>query len=109
MLFRSLKPKIDSIKFRHQLEHFGVQSSVIDALIHRVIILNREIVSDVTNLGPGFAIGHSFFCAGPADGEDGSAWYARVVRTEVAPLLREYWFDAPDKAKSWEDQLLAPT
>jgi hypothetical protein len=44
----------------------------------------------------------------PRDGEDAEGWYKRVIRTEIAPLLREYWFDAPTKADGWKDQLLAP-
>jgi hypothetical protein len=106
--FVDLKPKLGSPKFRAQLQHSGVQAGLVDTLISRIDALNQEIASDITNLGPGFAIGHSFFCAGPTDSEDGPTWYARVIRTEIAPLLREYWFDAPNKAKSWEDQLLAP-
>ena len=106
--FVDLNPKLSSSKFRAQLEHAGVQPGLLDTLVARVDALNQEIISDVTNLGPGFAIGHSFFCAGPTDSEDGPTWYARVIRTEIAPLLREYWFDAPSKAKSWGDQLLAP-
>ena len=106
--FIDLKPKLGSPKFRAQLQQSGVPLNLADILIRRIEALNQEISSDITNLGPGFAIGHSFFCAGPTDSEDGPTWYARVVRTEIGPLLREYWFDAPDKAKSWEDQLLAP-
>ena len=106
--FVDLKPKLDSPKFRAHLERTGVQSSMVDMLISRIDALNADIVSDVTNLGPGFAIGHSFFCTGPADSEDGPGWYTRIIRTEIVPLLREYWFDAPDKVKSWGGQLLAP-
>jgi hypothetical protein len=86
----------------------GIEEPTIDALISRIGNLNSEISADTANLGPGFAIGHSYFCGGPSDGEDSFGWYTRVIRTEIAPLLREYWFDAPTKAKSWEDQLLRP-
>ena len=106
--FVDLKPKIDSPKFRAHLERTGVQSNVVDVLVSRIGALNEDIASDVTNLGPGFAIGHSFFCTGPTDSEDGPGWYTRIIRTEIAPLLREYWFDEPDRVKSWEDQLLRP-
>jgi 5-methylcytosine-specific restriction endonuclease McrBC GTP-binding regulatory subunit McrB len=106
--FVELKPKLDSPKFRAHLERTGVASIVVDSLISRIGTLNEDIVSDGPNLGPGFAIGHSFFCTGPTDSEDGPGWYNRIIRTEIAPLLREYWFDAPDKVRSWEDQLLMP-
>lgn len=106
--FIDLAPNLDAPKFREQLEGAGIGPSLVDTLIKRVGALNSEIIGDVANLGPGFAIGHSFFCAEPVAEETDAAWYARIVRTEIAPLLREYWFDAPSKADSWKDQLLAP-
>lgn len=106
--FLDLAPNLGAQKFRDQLAGAGVDQEYIGAVIDRVGALNLAIVSDVTNLGPGFAIGHSFFCAGPIGDEDGAAWYARIIRTEIVPLLREYWFDAPSKADSWKNQLLAP-
>jgi hypothetical protein len=33
-------------------------------------------------------------------------WYQRIVKTEVAPLLREYWFDKPKQAQVMIDHLL---
>jgi len=106
--FVALQPKLGSPKLRTHLLHAGVSPSSLDTMIARIGALNDAIVSDTASLGPGFAVGHSYFCAGPTDAEDAASWYARVIRTEIAPLLREYWFDAPQKAKSWEDQLLAP-
>ena len=69
--------------------------------------VNKAIADDSVNLGPGFRIGHSFFCptAAPDDWLD---WYIDVIRHEITPLLREYWFDDPEKAEQWADQLLAP-
>ena len=59
--------------------------------------LNRAICEDPKHLGPGFAVGHSFFCP-PQEAALGSpdewrGWHANVVEQEIAPLLREYWFD----------------
>ena len=31
----------------------------------------------------------------------------QVVETEIAPLLREYWFNDPDKADEARSQLLS--
>ncbi|MBX3571653.1 MAG: AAA family ATPase [Mesorhizobium sp.] len=104
--FVSLGSNFSSPKFREQLLKAGVSDRLIDTLINRVAALNAEIVSDTANLGPGFAIGHSFFCTGPIGEEDDSKWYARVIRTEIAPLLREYWFDAPSRADQWAAKLL---
>jgi len=29
-----------------------------------------------------------------------------MIETEIHPLLEEYWFDEPDKAEMWREQLL---
>ena len=105
--FVDLGANLSSPKFREQLLGAGVSDGLVTAIIDRVSALNKEIIGDVVNLGPGFAIGHSFFCAGPVAGELETDWYARVIKTELAPLLREYWFDAPSKAEHWSQQLLA--
>lgn len=106
--FVDVRANLASPKFRDQLNAAGVSDSLITTVIDRIGVLNAEIVGDVANLGPGFAIGHSFFCSGPNASEDEADWYSRIIRTEVAPLLREYWFDAPAKAEQWASQLLAP-
>jgi hypothetical protein len=106
--FVDLAPNLTAPKFRQQLEANGVSTGRVASLIQRVGELNEEIVGDIANLGPGFAIGHSFFCAGPMTDEGDSLWYERIMRTEIVPLLREYWFDQPAKVSQWEKQLLAP-
>lgn len=107
--FVDLSSNLSSPKFREQLVRAGVSEALVTRLVNRITSLNAEIIGDTANLGPGFAIGHSFFCAGPIGDEDDAQWYARIIRTEIAPLLREYWFDAPSKAEHWTAQLLAPS
>jgi hypothetical protein len=105
--FVSLMPNLASPRFDEHLEGLGIGADVRSTLRARVGELNDEISGDTINLGPGFAIGHSFFCAAPCGGESDTDWYRRVVRTELVPLLQEYWFDAPDKAESWKARLMA--
>lgn len=105
--FVDVRANLGSPKFRAQLVATGVSDGLVTVLISRIDELNDEIIGDVANLGPGFAIGHSFFCGGPDASESETEWYARVVRTEIAPLIREYWFDAPAKAEQWTNRLLA--
>ncbi|MEO6717093.1 MAG: AAA family ATPase [Novosphingobium sp.] len=104
--FIDLKPKISSAKFAAFLAANGIGIDLSSALIGRVAVLNQEIVRDTLNLGPGFAVGHSFFCGKPLASETDTAWYRRIVKTEIAPLLREYWFDTPQRADEWEERLL---
>lgn len=69
--------------------------------------LNTLIAEDHKSLGRGYCIGHSYFC--PVDNNqmyDGT-WYENVVRTEIEPLLEEYWFDDPDKVQKRVELLLA--
>ena len=104
--FFSLMPCIGSDSFRKYLGERGVDSSVVDVICDRLATLNKAIASDTKNLGWGYQIGHSFFCP-EADGEGYDIeWYRAVIRTEVAPLLEEYWFDDTEKAEEWTKTLL---
>ena len=72
----------------------------------RISSLNDQIAAD-PNLGRQFRIGHSFVV--PRPGEPVAVpeeWFIQVVEAEIAPLLREYWFDDPDKADEAKSQLL---
>jgi len=105
--FIDLIPKLRSPKLQAKLLERGVPEAVFDQMMKRIEALNSAIVGDLTNLGPGFAIGHSFFCAGPAADEDSSAWWSRIIKTEILPLLREYWFGSPATSDDWQIKLLA--
>ena len=97
--FKDVLPGFDSDKFRPLLESKGVESQVISAIQNKMATLNKEIESSV-DLGRGFTIGHSFFV--PFQNvTDSNVWYERVIKNEIDPLLREYWFD---KKQSEVDQ-----
>ena len=64
------------------------------------------IRSEKSGLGPGFEVGHSFFCPAGTEPGLGFDWYRDVVEGEIAPLLREYWFDDPSKADELVAELL---
>jgi len=68
-----------------------VSENLVSAICRRIATLNEQIAND-SDLGEGFQIGHSFFCAG-LEGGLNAQWYHSVVHTEIAPLLKEYWFD----------------
>lgn len=96
-------------RFRNHLAARGLDENVRNWIVSRLRGLNKAICDD-GNLGPGFEIGHSYFCepiAETGDDTDSAAerWYQRVVRTEIVPLLREYWFDAPATVEEWREQL----
>ena len=71
------------------------------ALINAVKELNKEIAND-DNLGEGFKIGHSYFCT---DEDITDEWLDNVIEYEIKPLISEYWFDEPEKARNQIDEL----
>jgi MoxR-like ATPase len=103
--FFRIRPAFND-RFRELLLSNGATDEFVNELTTRVTRLNDRIRDD-RNLGPGFEIGHSYFC--PADGENcDGAWLQQVVETEVRPMLREYWFDALADADAAAEELLVP-
>lgn len=106
--FVTLRPQFRAPTFAGHLAARGVAPGLIGQIVERLEDLNDAIASDTLSLGRGFEIGHSFFVPSQPGAYDG-AWYARIVRTEIVPLLEEYWFDDPKRAESWRERLLAAT
>lgn len=87
-------------------EQAGIDAEALNEIQQRMSALNDEIASD-RSLGAQFRIGHSYVT--PGSGErvrDARAWFARIVETEIGPLLDEYWFDNLDKAAAFKAKLL---
>ncbi|WP_031553615.1 AAA family ATPase [Oribacterium sp. FC2011] len=97
--FFDMDPGFNTKGFRQYQE--GLQSEKFNKLIDRVEALNADIASD-DSLGEGFCIGHSYFCELK---ETSDQTLSGIVEFELAPLLKEYWFDEPAKAKTWIDDL----
>jgi len=103
--FVTLDPEFESQRFADHLHNKGVPKAVSSMIIRRMTELNKVIAEDIKNLGPGYRIGHSYFC--PIDGiKPDEEWYRRVIRTEILPLVYEYWFDDPQKVADIEAKLL---
>lgn len=83
-------------KLRQHLLASQIPAELAADILARVAALNLTIKED-KNLGAGFLIGHSYFCT-PLAGETPAEWWAAIVRHDLAPLLREYWFDSEGKA-----------
>jgi len=70
-----------------------VDGRLVRRIVDSLQQINDRIAEETRTLGPGFRIGHSYFC-GRVDGRAcDEAWFGRIVEYEIAPLLREYWFD----------------
>lgn len=104
--FATLTPGFESEQFFDYMIEQGASPDLIAKLMNRMGMLNRAISEDAINLGPGFCIGHSFFCFVPDGVIPDDKWYERIIKTEIAPLIREYYFDAPKQADSLVEGLL---
>jgi hypothetical protein len=102
--FFEVPPAFDQPGLARRLSGRGVDGALRDRIIWRLGNLNIRIEGD-PNLGEGFCVGHSYFCHTGGSTPD-EVWYQRIVRTEIEPLLREYWFDNIDRAKEEVARLL---
>lgn len=99
--FYELKPGFSSQGFTDYQNNLNNES--FDKLISCVMILNEEIIND-ESLGDGFAIGHSYFCNVP-EGAIDDYILRSIIEYELIPLLKEYWFDEPNKVIEWSEKL----
>lgn len=106
-VFVTLQPQYASERFRNWLLERSMKPELVDLIVARMTALNRQIKDDPL-LGENYQIGHSYFTP-PGDNFAGVDlnWYRSIVRAEIAPLLKEYWFDNLKKAQDVERMLLA--
>ena len=101
-IFIDIEPAFNKPQFRKDLENKNIDKDLINKIIEKFIKLNETIKSDKT-LGKGYTIGHSYFCNRTnLNKED----YEDIINYEIAPTLREYWFDNEDKAEKEIKELL---
>lgn len=91
--FFEMEPAFENEQFMNYVE--GTENGSLASLAQAVAKLNEEIASD-PSFGIGFRIGHSYFCLGDEVSDED---VADVVEYELDPLVREYWFDAPETAE----------
>ena len=104
--FVDLEPVFGKRWRRWVREQCGLDTEFLDSIERRLTTLNEKI-SDDDLLGPQFRVGHSVVT--PSKGTAITSpveWFTQVVDTEIGPLLDEYWFDAPDRARSAKEDLL---
>jgi hypothetical protein len=103
--FFNLSPQLESAKFESVITKAGGSADLVKKIRARIGELNQVIGSERRDLGPGFQIGHSYFC--PVDSiTSDSEWYLNVINTEIKPLIEEYWFDSPEKVDTLLAQLV---
>ena len=98
--FFDLKPGFSSKGFESYQQDIG------DSRFYNIIKVMKELNITIKNdetLGEGFRIGHSFFCN--LNKENVEEQLDNIVKYEIVPLLKEYWFDESDKVEYWTDRL----
>jgi len=105
--FITLKPQFESKIFHKWLSERSMDENLIQLIVDRMSRLNKAIREDPL-LGENYQIGHSYFCPkGDNFSEYDQKWFKGIVRTEIVPLLKEYWYDNPKKVDDAERSLLA--
>ena len=101
--FIDMKPKFNS-----QFEKFSIKNGLsqdnINVITQKMNSLNSIIRKD-DSLGEGFEIGHSYFCSYSTGNQ--KRWLDNVFKYEIIPLIKEYWFDNPEKIAQYSDEILS--
>ena len=103
--FVNLEPKFESKKFKKYLMEKGLDEVFILKIIEKINLLNKEIENDKKNLGHGFLVGHSYFCANNLI-KSPESWYKKIVKNEIGPLIKEYWFEDEEFANKLINSLI---
>lgn len=97
--FYTMLPAFRSPGFMSKMNAYHNQS--FNKLIRRIVELN-EVISKDDLLGPGFMIGHSYFCVKNITNRT----LEDIVKYEIIPLIDEYWYDDADhKNVEWAFKL----
>lgn len=105
--FIDLKPAFGKLWQDWVHEKAKIEVGLLLQIEERLLNLNQEI-SDDAGLGAQFVIGHSYVT--PAFNnkiDDATHWYKSVVKTEIGPLLDEYWFDDLERSQKAQAALIA--
>ena len=98
--FYTMVPGFESEGFKKY--QASLNNAMFDKLVSEVVELNKAIAKD-KSLGPGFCVGHSYFCDHKPGEQD--SWIKEIVEYDIIPMLNEYWFDDSDNVQKWSDIL----
>lgn len=104
--FVGLEPMLGEVWRNWVVDKCNVNPDLVEDIKDRITELNSQIKKD-PRLGKQFQIGHSYVTpAHRLEARDTKKWFQQVVKTEIGPLLDEYWFDAPEEAEKAIAQLM---
>ncbi|ORF00502.1 hypothetical protein BGH95_08515 [Snodgrassella alvi] len=104
--FFDLEPNFGNEWLEYMKDKSGISETKLNEWQKRIEKLNK-IISDDQALGPAFTIGHSYLTTSQSIKDDqADKWFTTIVKTEIMPLLEEYWFRGTEQIKEAEDILL---
>jgi hypothetical protein len=93
--FYHLSPHFGENWLNYMQEKHAFSPQQLQDIKHRIEALNQYISND-SSLGKAFTIGHSYFTCSNQK-MTAQDWFKHIVRSEIEPLLEEYWFGEPEK------------
>ncbi|WP_085247114.1 AAA family ATPase [Gilliamella mensalis] len=102
--FYHLSPHFGENWLNYMQEKNDFSPQQLQDIKHRIEALNQYISNDST-LGNAFTIGHSYFTCLNQE-MAAQDWFEHIVRSEIEPLLEEYWFGEPEKLSNAMNILL---
>lgn len=98
----NMGPAFQSAGFKKYCK--GIDSNMFSNLIATIEELNNEGISK--SLGEEFCIGHSYFCGlGEKDEKELAKELHSIVKYDIIPTLKEYWFDDETMFEYWKNEL----
>ena len=93
--FIDIEPAFDSeALLNHFTNYLG--NEMTNKIITKISKLNKVIEKESLDLGKGYRIGHSYFTP-TKEISDTNLWYENIIKMEIEPLIREYWFDESEE------------
>lgn len=92
--FFEIKPGFATEGFKNYMA--SLSNEIFNKIMAGIQTINEVICKD-DSLGNGFCIGHSYFCN---QKEFNAGWLENVIEYDIAPMLKEYWFDDTEKYES---------
>ena len=100
--FYTIMPAFKNQKFKNYINNIN-SKELIDLISCIDNELNENIRQD-ESLGEGFLIGHSYFC-NLDKFEDLHQKLFQIIKYDIKPMLKEYWFDDKETVINWVNRL----
>ena len=107
--FFTFEPEFNNPNFKNYLISCGVEPNIVEKIVSNLTKVNQKISDDSFELGPGYCIGHSYFCPSSSETDMiyNNDWFLNIVNSQIKPLIEEYYSDNPDNAAELINDLIS--